>query len=315
MKILVTGSSGFIGFHLIEKLLNVGHNVIGIDNENDYYCQKLKFERKKRLNTKGFKFFKQDINDINNKFKNVDLAIHLAAQPGVRLPKEKEYLYQSSNINGFESFCDLCIRSKIQKIIYASSSSVYCDLSSKKFSESNTKLNPKSIYGESKLANEVHASKIASKFELNMVGLRFFSVYGPFGRPDMAYYSFTKSLKERKKIKLYNGGNMSRDMTYIDDIVQGIMGSIDYIFKNENCSNEIINLGNDSPISTSTLLFTLESKLRIKANFEIVNSSNEAFQTHADISKAKKLLGYNPKVKFEEGISNFLNWHKDFEHL
>ena len=316
MKVLVTGSSGFIGFHLIKKLLNSGHEVVGIDDHNDYYNPDLKLKRLALLESKNFSFHLMDINSISIKDRNFDLAINLAAQAGVRVSKEKEHLYESSNITGFKSFCNFCRKKNINKILYASSSSVYSHTNREKFSEDATMLEPKSIYGKSKLSNEMHASEFIKSYEASMIGLRFFSVYGPFGRPDMAYYSFTKGIKERRIISLNNEGNMYRDMTFIDDVVEGILGAIDYVFNLGNESrNEVFNLGNDAPIKTSYLLHKIEDIIGIKALIHHTKTENEHLMTHADITKAKNLLGYQPRVSFEEGIKKFLDWHRHYENI
>ena len=316
MKVLVTGSSGFIGFHLVKNLLKSGHQVVGIDDHNDYYNPALKFERFTLLNSKNFSFHQMDINNISLKDRSFDLAINLAAQAGVRVSKDKEYLYESSNIQGFKSFCNFCKEKNINKIIYASSSSVYSDSDQGKFRENETSLKPKSMYGKSKLLNEIYASELIKSYDLSMVGLRFFSVYGPFGRPDMAYYSFTKAIKENRAINLNNEGNMLRDMTFIDDIIKGTLGAIDYVFNPENHNkNEIFNLGNDSPIKTSYLLRKIEKLIGKKASIQHFTTENESLITHADITKAKNLLGYDPKVSFDQGIERFLDWHKHYENI
>ena len=316
MKIFVTGSSGFIGFHLIRKLLNAGYDVVGIDDHNDYYNPDLKLERLALLNSKNFTFHKMDINNICIDDENFDLAINLAAQAGVRVAEDKEYLYESSNSAGFKSFCNFCREKDINKILYASSSSVYSDNHNGKFSEHETSLKPKSEYGKSKLLNEIYASELIKSNDLSMVGLRFFSVYGSFGRPDMAYYSFAQSIKENRAIGLNNKGNMYRDMTFIDDILQGTLGAIDYLFNPESKNrNEIFNLGNDAPIKTSYLLHTIEKIIGKKALIQHYTTQNENMKTHADITKAKNLLGYNPKVSFDQGIERFLDWHKHYENI
>tara|TARA_B100000989_G_scaffold296215_1_gene278965 strand:- start:14087 stop:15037 length:951 start_codon:yes stop_codon:yes gene_type:complete len=316
MKIFVTGSSGFIGFHLIKGLLNAGHEVVGIDDHNNYYNPDLKLERLALLDSKNFTFLKMDINNICIDDENFDLAINLAAQAGVRVSKDREHLYESSNIAGFKSFCNFCIDKNINKILYASSSSVYSGDDNGKFSEYETWLKPKSEYGKSKLLNEMYASELIKSNDLSMVGLRFFSVYGPFGRPDMAYYSFSKSIKENKAIGLNNRGNMYRDMTFIDDIVHGTLGAIDYLFnpKSKN-KNEIFNLGNDGPIKTSYLIHKIEKIIGKKALIQHYTTENENMKTHADITKAKNLLGYDPKISFDQGIERFLEWHKDYENI
>ena len=316
MKIFVTGSSGFIGFHLIQELLNAGHEVVGIDDHNDYYNPDLKVDRLTLLNSKNFTFYKCDVNQISLNEKSFDLAINLAAQAGVRVLKEKQHLYQHSNVDGFVSFCNFCRKQNIDKIIYASSSSVYADIKNDKFCESSTALNPKSIYGQSKLINEMYASELIKSCDLSIVGLRFFSVYGPYGRPDMAYYTFAKAIKEKGVISLNNNGNMYRDMTYIDDIIQGIIGAIQFVLNQENMNkHEIFNLGNDAPIKISQMLHKLEQIIGKKALIEPRNTDNEVFKTHAHITKAKNLLGYEPKVCFDKGIEKFLDWHKQYEDI
>ena len=318
MKILVTGSSGFIGHHLIKKLLSDGYSVVGIDNMNDYYCQSLKRERNKLIKSKKYKLMEYDLNDIDQiqGASDFELVINLAAQAGVRVSREQEYLYEHSNVKGFKSLCNFCADNGIKKIIYASSSSVYSDNGKNKFVETQTNLSPKSLYGKSKLSNEELASKLVKNMNIDMIGLRFFSVYGPLGRPDMAYYSFTNALKKQEVIKLNNSGAMFRDMTFIDDIVSGILKATDYIFKkNTTIRNEIFNLGNESPIETIKLLETLEQKLKKETKIEIIETKNELFRTHADIGKAKNLLGYDPKVSFEDGIDEFLKWHAEYEKI
>tara|TARA_B100000965_G_scaffold402853_1_gene429702 strand:+ start:1208 stop:2146 length:939 start_codon:yes stop_codon:yes gene_type:complete len=312
MKILVTGSSGFIGYHLIKKLLKDGHDVIGIDDHNDYYDIKLKELRNKILQSVNFSFFKQDINHLEIKDDDIDLAINLAAQPGVRVKKEIEYLYQHTNINGFQAFCNFCEHKKIKKIIYASSSSVYSDNHTKRFIESSTKLNPKSVYGLTKMMNELYADKFSKRTSTSMIGFRFFSVYGPYGRPDMAYFLFANSIRDKKTIYLNNKGEMSRDMTFVDDVIEGIKGGINYLNKNIQVINEIFNLGNDHPISTLDMLNSIESVLNKKTKIINLETNNEALITHADISKAKNLLGYTPRVTFKDGIKFFLDWHKSY---
>ena len=199
MKILITGSSGFIGFHLANKLLDLGHDVTGIDNHNEYYDSNLKRNRNKISISKNLKFFNMDLDTMEIPDNDYDLAINLAAQAGVRVKKENEYLYQKTNIDGFKKFVDRCIENGIKKVIYASSSSVYSDTEGTKFSESSSLLEPKSFYGLSKLANEQLADEMSQKHDLSFVGLRFFSVYGPWGRPDMAYYLFTEKIKKMKR--------------------------------------------------------------------------------------------------------------------
>ena len=316
MKILVTGSSGFIGFHLVNKLLDLGHEVIGLDNHNEYYDSNLKKERNKISIKKNLRFLNVDLNDLFIQDDDFDLAINLAAQAGVRVKKENEYLYKKTNIDGFQQLINQCIEKGIKRVIYASSSSVYSDAEEAKFSEYSSILKTKSLYGMSKLANEQIAEEASKNHNISLIGLRFFSVYGPWGRPDMAYYAFTRAIKEKHVISLNNDGNMYRDMTFIDDIVQGILGAIEFVLKQENMNkHEIFNLGNDAPIKISQMLHKLEQILGQKALIKFSKTENEVLKTHADITKAKNLLGYEPKVCFDEGIEKFLDWHKHYENL
>ncbi len=312
MRVLITGVAGFIGFHLAKKLLNKGYKITGIDNINDYYDPKLKKLRISILKSKNFEFKELDINKITLLNRKFDLVINLAAQAGVRVPEEKKANYQHSNVDGFKKVVDYCIEHSIEKLIYASSSSVYDDSSSQSFSENDTDLKPKSLYGQTKLFNEEYIEKLNSR--IDCIGLRFFSVYGPFGRPDMAYFSFTESLKKGQLIKLHNNGSMARDMTFIDDAVDGIIKSIDFLMNSDKeIGNELFNIGNNSPILTSDLLKILESNLKLKAQVENIMVSDESLYTHANLDKSKSMLGYNPKISLEEGIKEFLNWHKTYE--
>ena len=315
MKILVTGSSGFIGYHLVKKLIKDGHKVIGIDNHNDYYDVQLKELRNKLNQSNNFNFYLQDINNIDIQDTDIDLAVNLAAQAGVRVSKDKEYLYEQSNVHGFEAFCDFCRQKDIKKIIYASSSSVYSDNHTEKFKEEFTNLAPKSIYGHSKLKNEIFASNFCKSEDISMIGLRFFSVYGPFGRPDMAYFLFASAAQTNRPILLNNKGNMSRDMTFIDDVIDGILGAISYSNENPKNKHEIFNLGNDNPILTSDLLEIINDNFNTQIQTKHAQTKNEALMTHADITKAKNLLGYEPKVSIKDGMNAFLEWYKNYENL
>tara|TARA_X000000950_G_scaffold189511_1_gene229068 strand:+ start:8424 stop:9383 length:960 start_codon:yes stop_codon:yes gene_type:complete len=315
MNILITGSSGFIGYHLTKKLLENGNQVYGVDNHNDYYDVELKKYRKACLKNKNFYFFQQDINQMSIKASEIDLAINLAAQPGVRVSAQQEKFYQSSNVDGFKEFCNFCELNNVKKIIYASSSSVYSDKKDQKYNENYSETIPTSLYGSSKLQNEKYASEVSNRSNISFIGLRFFSVYGPMGRPDMAYYLFTENIKNNKPLTLIQNGEMYRDMTYIDDIIAGTLKAIDYINKPANqCKNEIFNLGNDAPIKTFNLLELLEKEIGKKSVIQSVGAKKEHSFTHADITKAKNLLGYEPKVNLEDGIKSFLNWHMQYEH-
>ncbi len=312
MKVLVTGVAGFIGFHLSKRLLDDGHEVTGIDNMNDYYNVDLKKIRISILKSKKFIFIKKDINQIHSVNEKFDLIINLAAQAGVRVPKSKEAIYFHSNVDGYKSVLDYCKNYGINKIIYASSSSVYDDSCSNAFSENKTDLKPKSTYGETKLFNEKYMENFKGKF--NSIGLRFFSVYGPFGRPDMAYFKFSESIKKKRLIKLHNNGSMARDMTYISDVVDGIANAIEFLMNSkENIDNELFNIGNNFPILTSDLLSALEKNIGIKAKVKNIDVSNESLYTHANLEKSRRVLGYSPKITFNDGIIEFLDWHKKYE--
>ena len=223
--------------------------------------------------------------------------------------------YIDSNVLGFLNIINLCKQFEIEKLIYASSSSVYGSSKDVPYKEESTPY-PISLYGKTKLINEVISESTVLKNSFHSIGLRFFTVYGPYGRPDMAYYKFSKKIKENLKIKIYNKGNMSRDMTYIDDIIQGVLRAINYAANPKNIyENEIFNLGNDAPIKTKYMLNTIEKYLGKKAIIQQCKTNNENFKTHANITKAKNLLGYEPRVSFDEGIERFLDWYKYYENI
>tara|TARA_B100000963_G_scaffold359872_1_gene388573 strand:- start:999 stop:1946 length:948 start_codon:yes stop_codon:yes gene_type:complete len=312
MKVIVTGCVGFIGFHLTKKLLSFGIDVIGIDNIDDYYSIKLKFDRLKTLKlNKQFKFIKNDINHINKLDFKVDLLINLAAQAGVRLPEKQNFKYVNSNINGFRSILNFADRFQIEKIIFASSSSVYSGISSFPLTESKELQEPTSKYAESKILNEHDALVFSKKRRAKLIGLRFFTVYGPWGRPDMAYYSFTTNIIKNKNITLFNNGNTYRDFTYIDDIVDGILKSIDY-FDHMESYYEIFNLGNSCPISTTEILNIIESRLNKSTNIISIPRANEVEKTWASIEKSSECLGFQPKKNINDGMNNFLDWYMDY---
>ena len=321
MTILITGVAGFIGSHLASKMLSQNFNVIGIDNLNDYYSVNLKKYRLKQLNKfKNFTFIKADLSKALNlekiiKKKKLSVICHLAAQAGVRYSITNPSIYLKYNIDGFLNILEYCRRYNTN-LVYASSSSVYGANKKVPFSVNDDVSNPVSLYAVTKRSNELMAESYFNLYKLNSIGLRFFTVYGPFGRPDMAYFSFTNALTKKKIITLNNEGKMYRDMTYIEDIVDGIIGAINYAMNSNNkIRNEIFNLGNDKPIKTTELLGKIESYFNQRAKTNIEYTENESLITHADITKAKNLLGYDPKVSFEEGIKIFLDWHKHYENL
>ena len=283
MRFLVTGSAGFIGYSLVKNLCELKHEVIGLDNLDNYYEVELKKSRVSELKKfKNFKFLETDLSKLPFKKLNIDVAINLAAQPGVRLPESKNDLYIHSNIDGFKSFLDIN--------------------------------SPVSFYAKTKVENENLARQFAEKYSSNVIGLRFFTVYGPYGRPDMAYFSFSKSIVNEQPIKLFNNGDLQRDMTFITDIVNGILNSINYFDEMKN-NHEVFNLGNEKPIKTINLVKKIENSLNKKAKIINIFNINEVKITHADLTKSKKLLKYQPKIELEEGMNRFFDWFRDYYEI
>jgi UDP-glucuronate 4-epimerase len=311
MKFLVTGSCGFIGFHLCKNLLEEEHDVLGIDNLNSYYDVYLKETRLNLLEKfKNFKFLKIDLTDkesLNEIFEDFkpSIVVNLAAQAGVRYSSINPNAYIDSNILGFLNIINLCSEFDLEKLIYASSSSVYGSSSDVPYKEGSS-LDPISLYGKTKLFNELISESYAQRNNFQTIGLRFFTVYGPYGRPDMAYFRFSKNIKENSQITIYNKGKMSRDMTYIDDIIEGVKLAI----KADNLINphEVFNLGNTKPIKTSDLLSLIEDHYKKKALINHEETEDEVKITHADIYKANSMIGYLPKTNIYEGMDNFFSW-------
>lgn len=311
-NILVTGAAGFIGYHTCHSLLERGDFIIGLDNLNDYYDVALKQERLKQLEPYGnFTFVKGDLTDFGvleavfQKYK-IDFVCNLAAQVGVRNSIIDPFAYQKSNIEGFLKIIELSKRYNITNFVYASSSSVYGNNKRVPFSESDSVDNPISIYAATKKAGELIAHSYSHLFGLNCIGLRFFTVYGPWGRPDMATFKFTRAIIAGEKIELYNFGNMKRDFTYIDDIVQGIVASIDTPIR-----YEIFNLGNSNTIELDYLVKCLEKELGITAKKKLLPlQAGDMLETFADVSSAREKLGFEPKVGIEEGIRRFVDWYR-----
>jgi UDP-glucuronate 4-epimerase len=325
MKILVTGSAGFIGYHLSKKLLALGHKVIGVDNLNDYYDVNLKKSRLKDLgilSTDGtkhikkgnFEFLYYDIKDknlwedvlINYEF---DFVMHLAAQAGVRYSIENPQTYISNNINGFISVLEFCKEKEIN-LIYASSSSVYGDSDIKPYKETDPCLKPLSIYAMTKRANELAAFTYNHLYNLKSIGLRFFTVYGPYGRPDMAPFIFTNAAFNSTEIKVFNHGNQYRDFTYIDDIINGMILIIES-GKVFNC--EVYNIGKGSPIHLGYFIELIEklSGNKIKRKYTDAQSGDTSY-TYADLNKMRNDFKYNPSKSIEEGMSEFIKWYQEY---
>jgi UDP-glucuronate 4-epimerase len=312
MKYLVTGGAGFIGFHTAKRLLEKGHQVVVIDNFNDYYDVKLKKLRASLL--KGAKIYKEDLADskkIDSIFKKekFDKVIHLAAQAGVRYSLINPFAYVESNVKGTLSIFEACRHNGVKDIVYASSSSVYGGNKKIPFSEKDPVEKPISLYAQTKRDNELMAHVYSHLYGLNTTGLRFFTVYGPYGRPDMAAWIFAKKIIEGQPIDVFNNGKMKRDFTFVTDIVEGILLASD---KAMHC--EVLNLGNDSPVELMKFIDILESNLGKKAEKKLLPlQPGDVPETRADISKAKKLLGWKPETKIEEGLKKFIDWFKEYD--
>ena len=329
---LVTGSAGFIGFHICLKLLKQKKNVIGLDNLNDYYDPKLKLERNKILKKfSNFKFIKVNIQEgkkIERIFlkNNIKYVIHLAAQAGVRYSIKFPKKYIDTNINGFFNIIDNSRKKNIKHFIYASSSSVYGEIENYPLREDFAANHPSQIYAATKRSNELLAHSYSSLFELPTTGLRFFTVYGPWGRPDMAMFKFVSNILNNKKINVYNHGNHERDFTYIDDIVKCISLAIDKIPKKNKLWNKkkpdssnsyspyrLINIGGNNPLKLMVFIKYIEKYLKKKANINYMGlQKGDVIKTHASATLCKKVLGHVPKIKPEVGIKNYIKWFKNF---
>jgi len=304
MKILVTGCCGFIGSHACEFLLKKQIEVIGIDNMNDYYDVKLKEENLNILQKyPNFKFFKEDIcNTDKISLLKPDKVCHLASMAGVRYSIQNPSLYEKINIGGFIHILEECVKNKVKQLVFASSSSVYGLNKKVPFSESDPIETCNSPYACSKLAMEIFSKTYHQLYGLKSIGLRFFTVYGPRGRPDMAPYKFMKAIKEEKEFEKYGDGTTSRDYTYISDIVDGIFGALE---NKKERGYEIYNLGNSNPVTLNEFIETCKKVSKKKALFKVKEMQlGDVPHTYADISKAREDLGYNPKVSLEEGLKN-----------
>ena len=305
MKILITGCAGFIGFHLCDKLLNNHHEVYGIDIMNDYYDVKKKEDNLKILmKYKNFSFSKENIcnTKVISQWKPNRIC-HLASMAGVRYSIENPKIYVKTNIEGFIHILEEAVKNNIKHIVYASSSSVYGLNTKIPFSEDDEIKTCNSPYASSKMAMELFAKTYSQLYDINCIGLRFFTVYGPRGRPDMAPYKFLKAISEGKKFNKFGDGTTSRDYTYVDDIVNGILSAL---YCSKKC--EVYNLGNSNPISLNEFIGTCEKVIGKKAIYdEIEMQLGDVPHTYADISKAKRDLCYNPKIKLEDGLKKMYN--------
>ena len=323
-KIIVTGSAGFIGFHVAKRLLEQGHTVVGVDNPNSYYSVQLKKDRLKQLESfENFRFHCLDIAD-NKAMENmwqqeqpITHVVHLAAQAGVRYSLVDPYPYVHSNVTGFMVILEQCrYQPNFEHLVYASTSSVYGLNTTLPFKESHPVDHPISLYAATKRANELMAQSYYHLYRLPITGLRLFTVYGPWGRPDMSLFKFTKAILAGETIDVYNHGQMSRDYTYISDIVDGILAALWQPSSVKNIEHPLYNIGNDQKQSLMTFIEALEEALGKKADKNFLPlQPGDIVETSSDIEKAKTELGYQPKVGIHQGISEFVKWykaHRDF---
>ena len=335
MNVLVTGIAGFIGFHLSKTLMDYDVNVIGIDNLNNYYDIDLKYSRLKLLginfdeNKNKEKFYYSDsygnkikfyhtgrdeINSIDEIFKDneIDVVCNLAAQAGVRYSIENPAEYIKTNIVGYYNVIESSKKYKVKKFIYASSSSVYGNSDEVPYNELQQIDKPISLYAATKKSNELIAYSYSSLYSLNTIGLRFFTVYGPWGRPDMAYFKFVKNIIEDKPIEIYNNGDLSRDFTYIDDIIRGL---VKVVFKENNLENNyrVFNIGNNSPVTLDEFLLAIENACGGKARINnLPMQDGDVLKTYADIDDLQETIGFKPSTSLEDGITKFVNWYKTY---
>lgn len=325
MTVIVTGAAGFVGMHVAERLLARGEAVVGVDNFNDYYDPALKAARAARLETQpGFRLVRLDIADADGfaaamSDSGADRVVHLAAQAGVRYSIDHPFAYQRSNLEGHLSVLEACRRQPgLRHLVYASSSSVYGDrpLEGAGFKETDPTVTPVSLYAATKRANELMGHSYAHLYGLPQTGLRFFTVYGPWGRPDMAYFSFTRKILAGEPIEVYGMGQMARDFTYIDDIVDGVLGALDTPPGAEATKAErhrIFNIGDSRPVGLLDMISTLERTLGVEAQ-KVMRpmQPGDVTATYADISALDRLCGYRPKVMLDEGLERFVRWYRDY---
>ena len=319
---MVTGAAGFIGSRLSYELIRQGKYVLGLDNLNNYYDVNLKKYRLNKLITnKSFKFYKTDLSERNNlknlieKY-NVKVICHLAAQAGVRHSLKKPKIYLKYNIDAFLNILEACRAFPSINLVYASSSSVYGGNKKVPFAVTDDVSNPVSLYAATKRSNELMAESYSKLFKLNIVGLRFFTVYGPWGRPDMAIWKFTESILKNRYIDVYNKGNLGRDFTFIDDITKGIIATLNYKFTKKKGEHLILNLGNNSPVSVTDMIKNLERILSTKAKKRYLPMQpGDVKNTYADIEKTRKIIGYAPKTSLADGLVMFTDWYKKYKKI
>jgi len=331
-RILITGAAGFIGFHLCKKLVEYDDEVIGLDNLNDYYDINLKKDRLKQVEgRKNFQFLKMDIADRDNvsklfSEKKFDIVVNLAAQAGVRYSLTNPHAYIENNIVGFLNILEGCRHHKVKHLVFASSSSVYGANTKMPFSVHHNADHPVSLYGATKKANELMAHVYSSLYNLPCTGLRFFTVYGPWGRPDMVLFLFTKAILEGKPIDVFNYGNMKRDFTYIDDIIECVVrvmgknpepdprwGSDDASPGTSYAPYKLYNIGNNNPVELMRFIEILENCLGKKAEKNLLPlQAGDVIATYADVDDLVMEMGFRPVTPIEEGIKRFVDWYQDY---
>jgi len=334
-KYLVTGTAGFIGFHLANALLEKGEEVVGLDNINDYYDVNLKYARLKEAGIdrddvewgrfaqskrySGYRFIRMNLGDkegIMELFRNekFDYVIHLAAQAGVRYSIDHPDVYIQSNIIGFFNVLEACRHYPVKHLLYASSSSVYGNNERVPFSEDDNVDHPVSLYAATKKSNELMASTYSHLYDIQATGLRFFTVYGPWGRPDMAIYKFTKAMVNNKPIQVYAEGKLLRDFTSIDDIINGILSILARLTK--ETPPRLMNIGNNHPVTVNKLVTELENALGRQAQIEYLQMQpGDVNATYADISKINSYCGFTPNTDLKEGIKRFCEWYLRFSKI
>ncbi|HJV25095.1 MAG TPA: NAD-dependent epimerase [Aromatoleum sp.] len=335
MKILVTGAAGFIGMHAAQVLLARGDQVVGIDNLNDYYDPQLKLDRLARLTPNpGFRFVKLDVADRAGMEKlfaeeKFDRVIHLAAQAGVRYSLQNPHAYIESNVVGFTNILEGCRHNKVQHLVYASSSSVYGGNTKMPFSEHDSVDHPVSLYAATKKANELMAHTYSHLYDLPTTGLRFFTVYGPWGRPDMALFLFTKAILEGRPIDVFNHGKMKRDFTYIDDIVEGVIRTLDRVAEPDPAFDplnpdpsrgkapyRVFNIGNNNPVELMSFIEAIEEAVGQKAekNF-LPMQDGDVPATYADTNELNAWTGFAPAMSVREGVGRFVAWYRAYHGM
>lgn len=322
MQVLVTGAAGFIGYHVCRALLARGDAVLGVDNLNDYYDPALKQARLRELRSQpGFAFYEGDITSPilwagMDDYQNV---IHLAAQAGVRYSLDAPESYVASNVMGHLQVLEYCRRQHdFEHLVYASSSSVYGGNQKTPFAVGDPVEHPLSLYGATKRSGELMSESYSHLFRIPVTGLRFFTVYGPFGRPDMAYYQFTKALFAGEELTLFNNGNMARDFTYVDDIVQGVLSALGKPPEDDGKASphRLFNLGHNQPENLARFVEVLEQATGCKAKIRHAPlQAGDPVSTAADIENSKKVLGFSPVTKLEDGLPRFVEWFRDYHQI